>query len=145
MAHSINSQQVNNSDPSTLDAIVKANIRVVINVANQFKNNGLTYIELINKGTRGLAIAARNYDNYSEYDFSTYAIWYIRQAILQAIMEKQQSISIPLNKIGLKPQTHFSFIRPDYYFQREPSMKDMKGIEKFQKKVMDNRIIARNR
>ena len=145
MAHLINSQQANYSDPITLDALVKANIHTVINVANQFNNNGLTFIELINKGTRGLAIAARNFDQYSEVDFSAYAIWYIRQAILQAIMEKQQSKSIPLNKIGLKPQNHFSFIRPDYYFQREPSIHDIEGIKKFQNKIMDPGIMVHKR
>ncbi|HET6558138.1 MAG TPA: sigma factor [Prolixibacteraceae bacterium] len=145
MAHLINSQQVNNSDPNVQDALVKANIRVAIIVANQFKDNGLTFVELINKGTRGLAIAARNYDHYNEFDFATYAIWYIRQAILQAIMEKQQSISVPLNKIGLKPQNHFSFIRPDYYFQREPSSRDMEGIKKFQMKIMDSNTMVHKR
>lgn len=140
MTHLINSQQVNYSDPITLDAQVKSNIHVVINVANQFKNNGLTFIELMNKGTRGLAIATRNYDQYSELDFNAYAIWYIRQAILQGIMENQLAKSIPLNKIGLKPQHHFSFIRPDYYFQREPSSRDLEGIKKFQKKISDSSI-----
>lgn len=145
MAHLINSQLVNTSSPNTQDALVKANIRIVNKVANQFKDNGLTFIELINKGTRGLAIAARNYDNYNEHDFRTYAIWYIRQNILQAIMEKQQSISLPLNKIGLKPRNDFSMIRPDYYFQREPSTRDLEGIMKFQNKIMDSSILASRR
>lgn len=145
MAHLINSPEVGNSDASTLDILVKSNIRVVIKVANQFKDNGLTFTELVSKGTRGLTIAARNYDNYNEFDFKTYAIWYIRQTILQAIMEKQQSLASPITKIGLKPQNPFSMIRPDYYFQREPSNRDMEGLLKFQNKIMDSSILVHKR
>lgn len=145
MAHLINSQQVKSSSPNTEDVLLRANIRLVSKVANQFKDNGLTFTELINKGTWGLATAARNYDSYNEFDFKTYALWYIRQTILQAIMEKQQSISAPVNKIGLKPQNHFSFMRPDYYFQREPSTRDLEGLSKFQNKIMDPSIRIHNR
>lgn len=145
MAHLINSQQVSMSDPNTQDALVKANIRLVIKVANQFKDNGLTFMDLINKGTRGLAIAARNYDNYNDFNFRTYAIWYIRQTILQAIMEKQRSLATPINKIGMRPQNHFSMIRPDYYFQREPSSRDMEGILTFQNKIMESTMLIHKR
>lgn len=145
MANLINSRQVSYSDPNTQDALVKANIGLVIKSANRLKDNGLTYIELINKGTRGLTIASRNYDNYNEFDFRTYALWYIRQTILQAIMEKQHTMATPLNKIGLKPRNHFSVLRPDYYFQREPSTRDLEGIMKFQSKIMDSSIFTSKR
>ncbi len=114
-------QLIREDDQVALDKLVTANLRFVVSVAKQYQNQGLTLPDLINEGNAGLVKAAKRFDETRGFKFISYAVWWIRQAILQALAEQARVVRLPLNKIGSinKINKAYSFLEQSY--QRPPS------------------------
>src|ERR1700751_861152 len=92
--------RIKQGDQAALDKLTKANLRFVVSVAKQYQNQGLTLPDLINEGNLGLIKAAQPFDETRGFKFISYAVWWIRQSIMQAISDQSRMIRLPLNKIG---------------------------------------------
>ena len=93
-------QRIKEGDQVALEKLIKSNLRFVISVAKQYQNQGLTLPDLINEGNLGLIKAAQRFDETRGFKFISYAVWWIRQSILQALAEQSRIVRLPLNKIG---------------------------------------------
>lgn len=127
--------QLGSEEQYMMEALVAANIRLVISIAKQFQNCGLSLIELIGKGKSGLTRAYKGFDESRGYDFIDYATWHIRQSMVRAIVENQPKRPTPLNKIGLLMKTPQSVLKPDHFFLREPGIRELGSIKVFRTKI----------
>lgn len=118
-------QRIREGDQVALDKLTTANLRFVVSVAKQYQNQGLTLPDLINEGNAGLVKAAKRFDETRGFKFISYAVWWIRQAILQALAEQSRIVRLPLNKIGSinKINKAFSFLEQSH--QRAPSAEEI--------------------
>ncbi|MEZ4793765.1 MAG: RNA polymerase sigma factor RpoD/SigA [Gelidibacter sp.] len=118
-------QRIREGDQVALDKLTTANLRFVVSVAKQYQNQGLTLPDLINEGNAGLVKAAKRFDETRGFKFISYAVWWIRQAILQALAEQARVVRLPLNKIGSinKINKAYSFLEQSY--QRPPSTEEI--------------------
>ncbi|WP_151673991.1 sigma-70 family RNA polymerase sigma factor [Patiriisocius marinus] len=114
-------QRIREGDQRALDKLTKANLRFVISVAKQYQNQGLTLSDLINEGNVGLVKAAQRFDETRGFKFISYAVWWIRQSILQAIAEQSRVVRLPLNKIGDINKIRKASIHLEQVHQRVPS------------------------
>ena len=103
-----------------METLIQANLRFVVSVAKQYQNQGLTLPDLINEGNLGLIKAAQRFDETRGFKFISYAVWWIRQSILQAIAEQSRIVRLPLNKIGSLLKINTAFIKLEQDYQREP-------------------------
>lgn len=112
-------------DQYALDKLTKANLRFVVSVAKQYQNQGLSLPDLINEGNLGLIKAAQRFDETRGFKFISYAVWWIRQSILQALAEQSRIVRLPLNKVGLTNKIQKAFSQLEQEFEREPSPEEL--------------------
>jgi len=108
-------------DAAALEKLTRANLRFVVSVSKQYQNQGLTLPDLINEGNLGLIKAAQRFDETRGFKFISYAVWWIRQSILQALAEHARIVRLPLNKIGAINKINKTFSQLEQEFEREPS------------------------
>ena len=112
-------------DQKALERLTKANLRFVVSVAKQYQNQGLTLPDLINEGNLGLIKAAQRFDETRGFKFISYAVWWIRQSILQALAEQSRIVRLPLNKVGLTNRISKAYQMLEQEFEREPSTEEL--------------------
>jgi RNA polymerase primary sigma factor len=118
-------RRIRKGDELALNQMVNANLRFVISVAKQYQHQGLSLSDLINEGNLGLIKAAQRFDETRGFKFISYAVWWIRQSILQALAEQSRIVRLPLNKIGSLNQINKVFALLDQRFEREPSIEEI--------------------
>lgn len=124
-------------DRKALETLIQANLRFVVSVAKQYQNQGLTLSDLINEGNLGLIKAAERFDETRGFKFISYAVWWIRQSILQSIAEHSRIIRLPLNKIGSILKINNAFTKFEQDFQREPTPDEIAEILQWQTKIVE--------
>lgn len=112
-------------DHDALERLTKANLRFVVSVSKQYQNQGLTLPDLINEGNLGLIKAAQRFDETRGFKFISYAVWWIRQSILQAIAEQARIVRLPLNKIGSINKINRAFAKLEQQFERAPTVEEL--------------------
>jgi RNA polymerase primary sigma factor len=117
--------RIRQGDQKSLDRLTKANLRFVVSVAKQYQNQGLSLPDLINEGNLGLIKAAQRFDETRGFKFISYAVWWIRQSILQALAEQSRIVRLPLNKVGLTNRIQKAFSALEQQFEREPSAEEL--------------------
>jgi RNA polymerase primary sigma factor len=120
-------QKIRAGDDRALDKLVKANLRFVVSVAKQYQNQGLTLPDLINEGNLGLIKAAQRFDETRGFKFISYAVWWIRQSILQALAEQSRIVRLPLNKIGSINKINKMYASLEQEHERAPSASEIAG------------------
>lgn len=113
--------KIKKGDKCALECLVKANLRFVVSVAKQYQNNGLSLGDLVNEGNLGLIKAAQKFDETRGFKFISYAVWWIRQAILQALAEQSRIVRIPLNRVGALTKITRAYNLLEQEFEREPT------------------------
>lgn len=119
---------IRNGDQDALDKLTKANLRFVVSVAKQYQNQGLSLPDLINEGNLGLIKAAKRFDETRGFKFISYAVWWIRQSILQSIAEQARIVRLPMNQIGSLSRISKAFSRLEQEFEREPTAEEVSAI-----------------
>src|SRR6187399_1096003 len=118
-------QRIKAGDQRALEKLTKANLRFVVSVAKQYQNQGLTLPDLINEGNLGLIKAAQRFDETRGFKFISYAVWWIRQSILQALAEQSRIVRLPLNKVGLTNRISKAYSQLEQEFEREPTPEEI--------------------
>src|ERR1700741_1587818 len=118
-------QRIKQGDQRALEKLTKANLRFVVSVSKQYQKQGLTLGDLINEGNLGLIKAAQRFDETRGFKFISYAVWWIRQSILQAIAEQSRIVRLPLNKIGSINKINKAFSELEQKYEREPSQEEI--------------------
>ena len=116
---------IKKGDQRALDKLTKANLRFVVSVAKQYQNQGLTLPDLINEGNLGLIKAAQRFDETRGFKFISYAVWWIRQSILQALAEQSRIVRLPLNKVGLTNRISKAYSQLEQEYEREPTPEEL--------------------
>jgi RNA polymerase primary sigma factor len=117
--------RIKQGDQRALDKLTKANLRFVVSVAKQYQNQGLSLSDLINEGNFGLIKAAQRFDETRGFKFISYAVWWIRQSILQALAEQSRIVRLPLNKVGLSNKISRAYSMLEQEFEREPTVEEL--------------------
>jgi len=118
-------QKIREGDRAALERLTKTNLRFVVSVAKQYQNQGLTLGDLINEGNLGLIKAAKRFDETKGFKFISYAVWWIRQSILQAIAEQSRIVRLPLNQVGSLSKISKAFSKLEQEYEREPSPEEL--------------------
>jgi RNA polymerase primary sigma factor len=121
-------QRIREGDQDALDQMTRGNLRFVVSVAKQYQNQGLSLSDLINEGNVGLIKAAKRFDETKGFKFISYAVWWIRQSILQAIVENSRIVRMPLNKVGSYNKVNEAYISFVQEFEREPSDEELADL-----------------
>jgi RNA polymerase primary sigma factor len=138
-------RRIKEGDQEALDKMVRANLRFVVSVAKQYQHQGLPLVDLINEGNVGLIKAAKKFDETRGFKFISYAVWWIRQAIMEALSEKARVIRIPLNQVGVLSKINKTYSRLEQDLGRAPSNEEIAqelDIPEF--KVRDTLSSSRN-
>ncbi len=114
-------KRIKQGDQEALERMTKANLRFVVSVSKQYQNQGLSLPDLINEGNLGLIKAAQRFDETRGFKFISYAVWWIRQSILQALAEQARIVRLPLNKIGTINKVNRTFAELEQKYEREPT------------------------
>ena len=120
--------RIKQGDQKALDKLTMANLRFVVSVAKQYQNQGLSLPDLINEGNLGLIKAAQRFDETRGFKFISYAVWWIRQSILQALAEQSRIVRLPLNKVGLTNRIQKAYSQLEQEFEREPSAEELAEV-----------------
>src|ERR671926_1458626 len=118
-------QRIKMGDQRALDKLVQANLRFVVSVAKQYQHQGLSLSDLINEGNLGLIKAAQRFDETKGFKFISYAVWWIRQSILQALAEQSRIVRLPLNRVGSLNKINKAYSKLEQEYQREPSPEEL--------------------
>jgi RNA polymerase primary sigma factor len=118
-------QRIKQGDRMALEKLTKANLRFVVSVSKQYQNQGLSLPDLINEGNLGLIKAAQRFDETRGFKFISYAVWWIRQSILQALAEQSRIVRLPLNKIGAINKINKAYARLEQVYEREPNAEEI--------------------
>src|SRR4029078_11736328 len=121
-------KRIKEGDQIALEKLTKANLRFVVSVAKQYQNQGLTLGDLINEGNLGLIKAAQRFDETRGFKFISYAVWWIRQSILQALAEQSRIVRLPLNKIGSINKINKAYSKLEQEYEREPSREEIANL-----------------
>ena len=121
-------KRIKEGDQLALEKLTKANLRFVVSVAKQYQNQGLTLGDLINEGNLGLIKAAQRFDETRGFKFISYAVWWIRQSILQALAEQSRIVRLPLNRVGSLNKISKTFSELEQKFEREPSPEELAEV-----------------
>ena len=131
-------QRIRQGDKDALEKLTRANLRFVVSVAKQYQNQGLSLPDLINEGNLGLIKAAEKFDETRGFKFISYAVWWIRQSILQALAEQSRIVRLPLNQVGSLNKINKAFSKFEQEFERTPSPEELADILELPKeKVSD--------
>ena len=118
-------QRIRQGDERALDKLVRANLRFVVSVSKQYQNQGLSLPDLINEGNLGLIKAAEKFDETRGFKFISYAVWWIRQSILQALAEQSRMVRLPLNQVGSLNKINKAFSAFEQKYERKPSAEEL--------------------
>ena len=118
-------QRIRQGDERALDKLVRANLRFVVSVSKQYQNQGLSLPDLINEGNLGLIKAAEKFDETRGFKFISYAVWWIRQSILQALAEQSRIVRLPLNQVGSLNKINKAFSAFEQKYERKPSAEEL--------------------
>ncbi|MBB6004641.1 MULTISPECIES: RNA polymerase sigma factor RpoD/SigA [Arcicella] len=121
-------QKIRDGDQLSLERLTKANLRFVVSVAKQYQNQGLSLGDLINEGNLGLIKAAQRFDETRGFKFISYAVWWIRQSILQALAEQSRIVRLPLNRVGSLNKISKTFSELEQKFEREPTPEELAEV-----------------
>ena len=121
-------KRIKQNDQEALEKLTKANLRFVVSVAKQYQSQGLSLSDLINEGNLGLIKAAQRFDETRGFKFISYAVWWIRQSILQALAEQSRIVRLPLNKVGSLNKINRAFSSLEQEYEREPSAEELSDL-----------------
>jgi RNA polymerase primary sigma factor len=136
-------KKIRDGDQKALEKLTKSNLRFVVSVAKQYQNQGLSLPDLINEGNLGLIKAAKRFDETRGFKFISYAVWWIRQSILQALAEQSRIVRLPLNQVGSLNKINKAYSKLEQEFEREPSADELAThLELPQDKVADTMRVS---
>lgn len=138
-------RRIKKGDAQALDKLIRANLRFVVSVSKQYQNQGLSLPDLINEGNLGLIKAAQRFDETRGFKFISYAVWWIRQSILQALAEQSRIVRLPLNKIGSINKINKTLSRLEQEFEREPSAEEIAKTLDMQPEEVKKALQSSNR
>ncbi|MCG8330140.1 MAG: RNA polymerase sigma factor RpoD/SigA [Chitinophagales bacterium] len=138
-------RRIRQGDQDALDKLTRSNLRFVVSVAKQYQNQGLSLSDLINEGNVGLMKAARRFDETKGFKFISYAVWWIRQSILQAIVEYSRIVRLPLNKVGSYNKVNEAFLSFVQEFEREPTHEELAELLNMTPKEISNMLKGNGR
>ncbi|MCK4465084.1 MAG: sigma-70 family RNA polymerase sigma factor [Bacteroidales bacterium] len=131
-------RRIKKGDKTAFNKLIKANLRFVVSVAKQYQNRGLSLPDLINEGNLGLIKAAEKFDETRGFKFISYAVWWIRQSIIQALTEQTRIVRLPLNKVGSLNKIYKAFSKLEQEYERTPSPEELAdAMELPKEKVTD--------
>ena len=135
-------QKIREGDKRALERLTKANLRFVVSVAKQYQNQGLSLPDLINEGNVGLIKAAQKFDETRGFKFISYAVWWIRQSILQAIAEQSRIVRLPLNQVGSLNKINHEINKFEQENQRHPSVSELSEVTKLDEEKIGQSLAA---
>ena len=133
-------KRIKKGDRIALEILIKANLRFVVSVSKQYQNQGLSLPDLINDGNLGLIKAAEKFDETRGFKFISYAVWWIRQSILQALAEQARIVRLPLNKIGSINKINKAFNKLEQEFQREPTADEVAKLMETKPEIVEDSL-----
>jgi RNA polymerase primary sigma factor len=133
-------KRIKKGDRIALEILIKANLRFVVSVSKQYQNQGLSLSDLINEGNLGLIKAAERFDETRGFKFISYAVWWIRQSILQALAEQARIVRLPLNKINSINKINKAFNKLEQEFQREPTTDEVAKLMETKPEIVEDSL-----
>ena len=133
-------KRIKTGDREALETLIKGNLRFVVSVSKQYQNQGLSLPDLINEGNLGLIKAAERFDETRGFKFISYAVWWIRQSILQALAEQARIVRLPLNKIGSINKINKAFNKLEQQFQREPTVDEIATLMETKPELIEDSL-----
>lgn len=138
-------RRIRQGDQAALERLTRSNLRFVVSVAKQYQNQGLSLSDLINEGNVGLMKAAKRFDETKGFKFISYAVWWIRQSILQSIVEYARIVRLPLNKVGSYNKVNEAFLSFVQEFEREPTNEELAELLDMTPREVSNMLRGTNR
>jgi RNA polymerase primary sigma factor len=138
-------KKIRQGDSNALQQLTLANLRFVVSVAKQYQNQGMALSDLINEGNLGLIIAAERYDETKGFKFISYAVWWIRQSILQALVENSRLVRLPLNKVSLRNKIAKEYNVLEQRYEREPTVNEIADHLQLNQTEVENILITNQR